>query len=224
MSTTLIGLLPMMAGAALAPVWIIVTLLLLRGERGLAKAAAFVAGVTAVRLAQGFLFGYVFHAYAAGHSDEEEGAFVAVLLLLLGIVLLVSALRKWLKDADPDEPPPRWMESITTWSPGRSFVIGVAGMSIAVKQWVFTLSALGIIGESETSVAQEVALFLLFVVGAQSLMLLVLGYTALAPAQSVQTLDAAQGWLERNNRPIAIAVSLVFGIYFLWKGIAGLAG
>ena len=31
-----------------------------------------------------------------------------------------------------------------------------------------------------------------------------------------------QGWLERNDRMIVIAVSLIFGVWFLWKGIAGL--
>ena len=47
---------------------------------------------------------------------------------------------------------------------------------------------------------------------------------AVAPMQSAKTLDAAQGWLERHNRVIVIAISLVFGLLFLFKGITGLTG
>ena len=31
-----------------------------------------------------------------------------------------------------------------------------------------------------------------------------------------------QGWLERNDRVIVITVSLIFGVWFLWKGFTGL--
>ena len=34
--------------------------------------------------------------------------------------------------------------------------------------------------------------------------------------------ERAGTWLEGNTRPIKIAVSAVFGTYFLWKGITGL--
>ena len=48
----LIGsLLPLIAGAALLPVWIIMALFLLRGEGGVRKALAFAAGAMTVRLA-----------------------------------------------------------------------------------------------------------------------------------------------------------------------------
>lgn len=224
MTSAFLSLLPMIVGAALAPVWLIITLLLLGGERGLAKAVSFVAGMTVARLVQGVLFGWVFVSYASDHAEEEEATVVAVLLLILGLVLLVSAARKWLKGADPDEPPPQWMTSLSDWSVLRAFGVGVAGMAIAAKQWVFTLSAIGVIGVTATTVAQEAGLFVVYVIGAQSLLLLALVYAAVAPVQSAKTLDAAQRWLERNNRPIVIAVSLIFGLYFSWKGITGLLG
>ena len=37
-------------------------------------------------------------------------------------------------------------------------------------------------------------------------------------------LDAMQGWLERNSRVIVTAVLLIFGVWLLGKGIAGLIG
>jgi hypothetical protein len=49
-----------MIGAAVAPVWVILVLLMLRSEHGLSKALAFAAGAIAVRLVQGVVFGGLF--------------------------------------------------------------------------------------------------------------------------------------------------------------------
>jgi hypothetical protein len=35
-------------------------------------------------------------------------------------------------------------------------------------------------------------------------------------------LGATSAWLIRNNRPIIVAVSLVFGVVFFIEGVAGL--
>src|SRR5262245_29809031 len=68
-SPWLVSLLPPIIGAAVAgPMWTILTLLLLRGEGGLIKAAAFAAGAMTVRLLQMILFGYVF-----GTADGAGG-------------------------------------------------------------------------------------------------------------------------------------------------------
>ena len=64
MSNVLVSLLPLILGAAVVPIWIIMVLFLLRSEGGLLKAAAFAAGAIIVRLVQGILFGYVFGAAA----------------------------------------------------------------------------------------------------------------------------------------------------------------
>ena len=66
--------------------------------------------------------------------------------------------------------------------------------------------------------------YLFFVVAAQSLVLAPILVSAVAPTQAARMLDAMQGWLERNSRVIMIAVLLIFGVWLLWKGIAGLIG
>ena len=53
----LINLLPLIFGAAVLPLWIIAALLLVRGEGGVLKAAAFAAGAMMLRVLQGILFG-----------------------------------------------------------------------------------------------------------------------------------------------------------------------
>jgi hypothetical protein len=59
--------------------------------------------------------------------------------------LLVTAYKKWRKEDDPDAPPPKWMSALSGLSTLKAFGMGALLMIVAVKQWVFTLSAIAII-------------------------------------------------------------------------------
>jgi hypothetical protein len=216
-------LLTLSVAAALLPVWVIISLFLLRSEGGVMKAGAFVAGATAVRLIQGLLFGFVFGAAGGDPDAEGPGPIAATLLLLIGILMLVTAFRKWRKEDDPDDPP-KWMDKLSGVSTSKAFGMGALLMVLAIKQWVFTLSAIAIVEQAAAGVATSVLAFLVFVVIAQSLMVAPILVSAVAPTSSARMLDAAQAFLQRHNRVIAIAVSLIFGLWFTWQGITALWG
>jgi len=224
MDAVIVYLLPLIVGAALLPAWIIIALFLLRGEGGVRKALAFAAGALLVRLVQGVLFGYVFGAAADTYGESGSNLITSTLLLVVGIVMLISAVKKWRKDADPDAPPPKWMATLSGLSALKAFGVGALLMAVSIKQWFFTLSAIAVIEQAQLSRAANMLTYLFFVLAAQSLVLAPILVSAVAPVQSTKLLDAIQGWLERNNRAIVIAASSIFGVWFLWKGIAGLIG
>ena len=116
------------------------------------------------------------------------------------------------------------MASISGLSAVKAFGMGALLVAIAAKQWVFTLSAIGMIGDAQMSRTENVLAFLFYVLAAQVLVLAPIVVSVLAPTRSAKTLDAARSWLERHNRTIVIMVSLVFGALFLYKGISGLIG
>lgn len=221
MNTTLVSLLPLIVGAAVLPLWIIMGLFLLRSENGVLKAAALSAGAMTVRLVQGILFGFVFAASAEASSAAGAGLLTSTLLLVVGIVMLIAAVKKWRKEEDPDAPPPKWMATLGDLSALKAFGMGALLMAVAIKQWVFTLSAIAVVEQGELSQTGNVLAYLFFVLAAQSLMLAPIIIHMVAPTHSARMLDTAQGWLERNNRVITIGVSAIFGLWFLWKGIAG---
>ena len=138
--------------------------------------------------------------------------------------MLITAVKKWRKEKDPDVPPPKWMAMLQGLSMAKAFGIGVLLMALALKQWVFTLWAIAIIEQATAGVAASVLAFLLFVVGAQLLVAAPIVAYAIAPAATGRVLDAAQAWLTRYDRVILTGVSFVFGLWFLWKGITGLLG
>lgn len=225
MSSLFVELTPMILGSALAPLWITIVLLLLASPRGVAKAAGFVLGMTLARLAQGAIFGFILAGSPEAEGDASGTSPVAAtLMLVLGVLLLVAAYRKWSKAPDPDEPPPQWMAQMEQMTPGRAFVMGFGLVMIGVKLLAFTLSALGVIRAADLSDSSRVIAYLAYVALAQLLLIVPIVAGALAPKPSAAVLRRIIRLLEEYNRPITIGVSLVFGLYFGWKGLMGLIG
>jgi hypothetical protein len=93
-------------------------------------------------------------------------------------------------------------------------------VSASSRAWIFTLAALSVIGQATFTSAESLVAFGLYVLGAELLLIAPIVLSVRSPAR----FDAAAGWLERHERPIVIAVSLILGSYFLWIGVHGLAG
>ena len=225
MGALLFSLSPFIIGSAVVPVQIIIDILLLKSpKQGLLKASAYVGGMTTLRLLQGLIFGLIL-TNSSGASAEEssgKGLVVSTLLLVLGILLLITAYKQWRKDDDPDAPPPKWLTMIDSLTPLKAFGIGFGLLLVGGKFWVFTLGAIGMIGEAQLGQPTSTVAFLLFVLLAESLLLLPILIRMIIPEQSKSLLEATSAWLTRYNRPIVIAVSLVFGLLFLYSGISGL--
>jgi threonine/homoserine/homoserine lactone efflux protein len=219
----LVQLLPLILGAVLAPLWIVLVLLLLASPRGLAKTTAFVGGMTLTRLVQGVVFGVILRASPDAKAENGgDSPIVSTLLLVVGLLLLIAAFRKWRKQPDPDDPPPGWMESISGVNPLKALGMGALLVAIGPKLWVFTLSALGVIVETGPGLPLGIATYLAYILLAQSVLIVSVLGCALAPKTAARTLQQAIGWLTRYSRPISVTASLVFGLYFTWGGIKGL--
>src|SRR5437899_715248 len=210
MDKIVLSLLPPIVGAALGgPMWIIMALLLLRGEGGSLKAAAFAAGGMTVRLLQGILFGYIFAKAEDSGGEAGPDLIASTVLLVVGVFLVITGVTAaWRTGEDSDAPPPKWMNILNRVSAPAAFGMGVVMMALAMKQWVFTLSALAVIEKGQLGMKGSVFAYLAFVVAAQSLMLTPIISSVVAPTRSAKTLAALQGWLERHNRKIAAVASL----------------
>lgn len=216
-------LLPLMIATAVLPLQIVVTILLVRSEGGRLAAFAWVLGMTTVRLAQGLLFGLVLGpAVDATDDPVGTGPIESTLLLIVAIFFLVAAATKALRVPDPDAPPPRWMAVIATIGPARAFLAGAGLVALSPKLWAFTLAVIGAIAEAGLGDAAAGGAFVVYAVGAVGVHLGILVGTVVAPRQAETGLARLSDAIERYDRPIMIAVSLVFGVWFLFKALDGL--
>jgi hypothetical protein len=157
---------------------------------------------------------------SAGNNDPRT--VVSVVLLIIGVLMLVTAVRLMAKEDDPDAPPPKWMSALQGLSPIKAFGLGALLLTIAAKHWVFTLGALSIIADASIGQPGSTATFLVFVLGAELLVLAPLAAYVVAPKRSLAIFESAGNWLEVHNNQIMIIVSGVFGAYFLWKSLTNL--
>lgn len=224
MLSVLISLLPLIIGSAVVPVQIIMVILLLTGEQqGPLKATMFVLGMTLLRIAQGVLFGFVLTGDSTGTATEEGSAYIkSTLLLILGILLLITAYKNLRHEPDPDAPPAKWMTMIENASPLTALALGAGLILIGAKLWVFTLGAISIIESAGLGQSDSIILFLLYVLLAQSLLIVPIIIRLLFPTKAAVSLEAFGDWLEVHNSQIVVVVSLVFGALFLYQGITGL--
>jgi Sap, sulfolipid-1-addressing protein len=216
------ALVPLIVASALVPVQIVVTILLLQSTGGSGAAIAFAAGMTAVRLAQGVVFGLILSSSEVESTSQGSAAIASTLLVVVAVLLLVMALRQLLADDDPDATPPRWMQATASMTPGPAFLLGAGLLAISAKFWVFTLSAIAAIGEADLGRSGSVAAFLVFVVLAVGVQLVLIGVTVVTPDRSEVLLDRVAVWLNRHNRVLVVVIGLVFGVWFLVKGLDGL--
>jgi hypothetical protein len=224
MDDVIFELFPLIFAAAVVPMYSIVVLTLLQSQGGLLKAIAFVTGGVSARLVQGILFDLVIGAACQENAEPGPKLIVSTLLLMVGILLLITAFKQWRKQDDPDAPTPQWMSAVRGLSAVKAVSAGALFPVIAVKQWVFTLSAIAVIGEAGLGRAASAGAYLFFVLATQMLVLVPILACAIAPLRTSQPLEAAQAWLERYNRAIVVVMSLIIGAWFLFKGITGLIG
>jgi hypothetical protein len=219
------SLVPLILGSALVPVQIIVTILLLRSAAGPRTAAAWVAGMTTVRVVQGVLFGLILSSgetEVANADAESTSVIVSVLLLVIAVLFLVTALRKLLVGDDPDAPPPKWLEATASMTQAKAFLFGAGLVAIGAKFWVFTLGAIGVIGEADLGRSTAILVFVVFVVLTVSIHLALVGVAVLLPSRADALLSRASDSLTRHNRVIMIAIGTVFGSWFMAKALHGL--
>ena len=214
-------LVPLIIGSALGPGQIIFdTLLLQSPDRGVLKAGSFVGGMSVVRLIQGIVFGFVLTAtIGSAHDNSKPGTTVSTLLLVLGIFLLITAYRQWQNEDDPDGPPPKWLKMIDSVTPVKAFGIGFILVATSANLWVFTLSAIAVIGEAQLNQLAGSIAFLLFMLLAETLVLLPILLRIIRPEQATKDLNAVSAWLIKHNQTLMSVISLVLGLYFLAKGI-----
>lgn len=226
MASVLVEILPIIIGTAVVPVLLMMVLLLLAAESGRAKAALFVLGAFVMRFIQGLLFGFFLRPdpNAPPPAADGPGLILSTLLLVLGTLMLVSALKSLLTEADPDAPPPKWMAMLDGLTPGRAFLMGLGVTAIAVKMWLFSMGVVSTIFAAGLDTAEALLTFLIYGLLAVSPSLAVLLLSLLAPTWADANLDRLSGWMSDHNRAITIAVALIFGVVFFYKGYMGLWG
>jgi threonine/homoserine/homoserine lactone efflux protein len=223
MKSVLGEILPLVVVVAVSPINIVAAILLLFSKRPIAGAtcylAGFMIGVAAV------LSGLTALADAIGldpDSNRSRGA--AALLLVLGLYLLVVAVRKIADRPGPDREPeaPKWMKGISDFGLGKSLLVGVSVGALNPKNIAVAVASGVVIASAELPAGQQIWVIAIYTV-IVSLGVAAPIVTAVALGEgSERVLTMWKDWLNRNNGTVMAVLYLFFGVILVGKGIAGI--
>jgi hypothetical protein len=216
MSDLLPGLIVLAIGGSIAPPLLLLTILFLGSLRPLPNATALVLGYVTTCAATGIVGLTLF-----GGGESAASTTGRIISVTVGGLLVVLGLRSLLQAADPDAQPPRWMESISSMSPPRAFAFGMALFPLQIKNLAIFVACVNLIAAASLNPRSSVvALGVVLLVFAIPVLVLI-GLYAAVPQLASKMLCHLRAWMETNNRAITVVLCLVFGAFFLLRGLWG---
>jgi Sap, sulfolipid-1-addressing protein len=218
---TIGAMLPFAAGVALSPFPIIAVVLLLLAPGGKPAGVAFLAvRVLSVLVVVGVL---------AGISDLIEqggsaGPFMAILRILVGVTLIVLAVRKWggRPGADAEPKLPKWMGGIEQSSPRKAGILAFILSVGNLKELLLNAGAGLTIGNAALALGQTFAVVAIYTVIACATVGIPVAGFLIASKRIRAPLESARSWLIRNNAAILSVVLLIIGVALIGGGLGDL--
>jgi hypothetical protein len=221
MAELLLPLTALALAAALQPLQVIAMLVLLQTKHPVQNGLAYLGGMTAFRLALAAVFWWLM----SGVEDvvEAEGgdfmALTGIVISVLGLLLLVFALRQVFSAQSEDQAAASWLSKLDSVTPLRATLVGVAFLAFDPKDWLIDISAIDLVAAADLSGLQSGLAYLVYIFLAQVLLLIPLIYTLIFPTNAQNTLGRLNVWLHHHERRIEVAVALIFGFLFFFAGL-----
>ena len=217
--------LPLGVGVAISPVPIIGVVLMLATPRARSNGPAFLAGWIA-GLA---LLGVVVLLISSGASASTAGQpadWVGVLKLVLGVLLLLLAVKQWRGRPRGDDPAPLpgWMRAIEQFKAPKALGMGALFAAVNPKNALITISAASAIAQTGISAGEQAVALAVFIVIATVGVAAPIAIYFLMGDQSAKLLGDLKDWMAHNNAAIMAVLMLVIGAKLLGDGITVLTG
>ncbi|WP_400997527.1 GAP family protein [Agromyces sp. GXQ0307] len=213
-------ILPLAVGIAISPIPIIAAILMLLSPKARATSVGFLGGWVAGIAVAATVFTLLSSVLPQGDADDSK-PISAVMQLVLGIGLLLLALRQWRGRPGPGEEPPlpKWMSGIDAMGAGRAFGLGFLLAAVNPKNLLLGAGAGLAIGSAGLGAGPAAVVLLVFtVIAAASVAVPVIAYLV-ASDRMATPLERLRGWLVHNNATVMAVLLLVIGAVLIGKGI-----
>jgi threonine/homoserine/homoserine lactone efflux protein len=199
-------------GIALEPFPVTAFILLLSAERGTRKGLAFILGWLACLVVVIAAVVLVTGGNPPKPNTIPSTAALAV-KLVLGLVLILLAVRQWRRMGRPRKPP-TWMarlDRLSLWA--------AAGLAAFLQPWTLVAAGAATVTQAKLSTAGAYLTLLLFCLLATSSFLYLELYATFAPAAAGARLTRLRTWLDTHRDQMIIGISLLLGFWLAGKSI-----
>jgi threonine/homoserine/homoserine lactone efflux protein len=207
-------------GVAISPIPIIGVILILATPKARTNAPAFLAGWVGGLAVAGTIVLLI--SGGADASTSGSTGWANVLKLILGIALLLLAVKQWRARPGEDATPelPGWMKSIDRFTPGRSATFGVVLAAVNPKNLILLVGAAAAIAQTGASASSQAVALIVFILiatigtGTPVALYLLIGDRA------ERTLGELRRRLSRNNAAIMAVLCLIIGAKLIGDAIS----
>ena len=218
-------LLPFAVGVAVSPMPIVAVVLMLVTPRARSNGPAFLAGwIVGIALA-----GAVLLAIAGPSNASQEGepaAWVDWLKLVLGLLLVLVAVRQW--RARPHEgeeaPMPKWMGALDNFTPPKAAGAALVLGTINPKNLLFIIGGVAAVAQTGIPAGQQAGAWAVFCVLASiGVAAPVVIYFAMGE-RAAGLLDSLKNWMASHNTAVMAVLCLIVGVKLVGDAITGFSG
>jgi hypothetical protein len=224
MGSTISEVLPFAIGVAISPIPLIAVILMLFTPRAKANGVAYLVGWVVGLGALAAVVYLVIDAVDAS-TDSTASDSTSTVKVVLGVLLIVAALRRWRRRPAPGAEPamPKWMAGVDHFTPARAVGLGVLLGAVNPKNLALTFGAAAGLAQMGDSTTDAVAGIVAFVVVASSTTAACVAYRVFGGERSRVHLDDAKVWLTAHNDAVMMILFLVFGVLLLADGTGRLS-
>jgi threonine/homoserine/homoserine lactone efflux protein len=214
--------LPLAVVVAFSPMPIVAVVLMLVSARARTNGPAFLLGWL---LGVGIVGGIILAVSGPADASDsgQPAAWVDWLKLVLGVLLLLLALRQWrARPGEHDEvPTPRWMGAIDAFTPVKALGVGVALSVANPKNLLVIIGAAAADAETGISGGKQAVVWLIFtLISAVGVALPVVMYFVMG-ARAADVLDRLKAWMIHNSSVVMAILCLVIGAKLVGDAISG---
>ncbi len=208
--------------AGLSPIPIVGVVLMLGSPRGRVNGPVFVAGWVASIMALGGVVLLVASGAGAGDAGESSQG-LASLKLVLGVLLLLIALRQWRgrPKAGEQPEPPKWMAAVDSFTAARSAALAFALAVVNPKNLLLVVGAAAAIAQTGASAGDQVVALAVFTLVATLGVGVPVAIYLFRGERSKDMLDDLKRWMASNNGAIMAVICLVIGAKLIGDAIGG---
>lgn len=214
-------ILPLALGIAISPLPIIAAILMLLSPKAKGTSIGFLIGWLLGIIVAVVVF-TLLSAILPANDPSQSKPIAGVIKLVLGVLLLLLAVRQWRSRPRGDAEPamPKWMSAIDSMTPVRGLVLGFLLAGLNPKNLLLGAGAGVAIGTTDLSAgASTITIVIFVIIAASTVAVPVIGYLA-ASARLAGPLETIRVWLLHNNAIVMAILLLVLGVAMLGKGIA----
>lgn len=220
MGSAIGDILPLALGIAISPIPIIAAILMLLSPKARGTSIGFLLGWLLGVVVPVVVFTLV-SSLLPENEDDAAKPIAGVIKILLGLLLLLLAVRQWRSRPSGDAVPPlpKWMAAIDSMTAGRSLLLGFALAALNPKNLLMGIGAGVAIGSGGLSVGGSTVVIAIFMIIAVSTVAVpVIAYLAASKRMAVP-LEELRKWLVYNNATVMVVLLLVIGVVLIGKGI-----